>query len=258
MSVFKTNVYFNNFNLSLITGISIYNHDFISSPNRVINKAKLARADKSVLTSAEYSDKTITIQGIACGSDKESTEDAFENLKGVVQIPEGTLRMTQAGLQVEYIGTLQGITHEYFGSKLKFVLTFICSNPIGRNRLITTLIDTSTTDADHTFGITVAGSFKAQPNIKLSYTAIVGGSPSKNIKVLNADSGQGISLTGSFVTSDIIDIDVDNKTVTQNGVIIDYEGVFPTFFPGSRLLQYIDDFTSRTVAIQVTYNKQFA
>lgn len=258
MSVFKTNVYFNNFNLSGIDGVSIYNHDFISSPNRVINKAKLARADKSVLTSAEYSDKTITIEGIACGSDKEGTELAFENLKGIIQIPEGTLRMTQAGLQVEYIGTLQGISHEYFGSKLKFTLTFICSNPIGRNRLITSLIDTSTTDADHTFGITVSGSFKAQPNIHLSYTSITTGTPNKTIRILNADSGQGISLTGTFATADIIDIDVDNKTVTKNGVIIDYEGVFPTFFPGSRLLQYIDDFGARNVAIVVTYNKQFA
>lgn len=255
---FKTSVYFNNFDLSAIPGVSVYDHDFISPPTRVINKAKLARADKSVLTSAEYSEKTVTVDGFVCGINKSDTEDAFETMKGILQIPEGTLRMEQAGLQIEYIGTLNGITHDYYGNTLRFTLSFICSDPIGRNRLTTNLLaSVSNTTADHTYQFTVLGSFKARPNIKLTYSAITGGT-GKTIQVLNSDSQQGIKITGNFTTGDIIDIDVDNQTVTQNATLIDYEGVFPEFYPGLRNFQYIDDMTARTVLIDVTYNKRYA
>jgi hypothetical protein len=255
--MFRTPVYYNNFNLSTLDGIAIYNHNFIDMPKRVLNHAKLARADRSVLTSAEYSEKIVTIQGIASKGTKTDTELAFETLKGVLQIPEGTLRVEVAGSQVEYIGTLNGISKEYFGNKLKFTLSFLCSNPIGSDRTVSTLLDVTNTLATQTWPLTVQGSFKARPNIKVTFTSVTGAT-TKTVQVLNADSGQGISITRTFANGDILDVDVKNNTVTYNGTAQAYDGVFPTFFPGNRTFQYIDDFTARDVAILVTYNKQFA
>lgn len=255
--MYSTPAYFNNFNLSQLPGVSVYDYDFIESPKRNLQYAKLARADKSVLTSAEYSEKTVTITGIVCGSTKNDIEANFETLKGVVQIPEGTLRIENGGLQIEYTGTLNGITHQYMGNKLKFTLSFLCSDPIGRNRLITTLLNVTNTLETQSWPITVLGSFKAQPNIKITFNS-VSGATNKTVQALNADSGQGITVTNTFANGDILDIDVQAKLVTLNTTIIDYGGVFPTFYPGSRSFQYIDDFTSRDVSIEMTYNKQFA
>ncbi len=254
---YKTAVYYNNFNLSTLDGISVYNHDFISMPKRVLNYSKLARADRSVLTSAEYSEKTVTIQGIACTDTKSNTELAFETLKGILQIPDGTLRVEQAGSQVEYIGTLNGISKQYFGNKLKFTLSFLCTNPIGNDRLVSTLLSVTNTLATQTWPLTVLGSFKARPNIKITFNSLTGGT-NKTVSVLNADSGQGIAVTRTFAASDILDINVRDNSVTFNGSEIDYDGVFPTFFPGQRSFQYIDDLTTRNVSIELTYNKQFA
>lgn len=256
--LYKTAVYYNNFNLSTIDGISIYNHNFIGMGNRVLNYQKLARADKSVLTSAEYSDKTIPIKGFACGDDKSATELAFETLKGIIQIPEGTIRVEQAGSQVEYIGTLNGITDmEYFGNKLKFTLQFLCSNPIGSDRLLSTIMTATNTLTSITYPITIEGSFKAQPNIKITFNTVTGAT-TKTVQALNSDSGQGIRVTNTFTNGSILDINVRDKSVTLNGSPVDYDGVFPTFFPGSRAFQYIDDFSTRNVTIELTYNKQFA
>ena len=45
-----------------------------------------------------------------------------------------------------------------------------------------------------------------------------------------------------------------NYTITVNGSNKDFEGIFPTFPPGSQRIGYTDTFSSRNVDITVTYN----
>jgi hypothetical protein len=255
--LYRTQVYYNNFNLSGLPGIAVYNHNFISMPARNLNRAKLARADRSILTSAEYSEKTITVTGIATGDTKNEIEGNFETLKGVLQVPEGIIRVEQAGQQVEYTGTLSAFSTEFLGKHLKFTLSFLCSNPIGRSRLTSTLLDEVTSSASYTHSITVEGSYKALPIIRITFSALTGGT-NKTVQVLNADTGQGISITRDWTAGEILTVDSFNKRVEVDDADVDYGGVFPSFYPGLRSFQYIDDLTTRTVAIEITYNKQYA
>lgn len=256
--LFRTPVFINNFNLSNLPGVAVYNHNFITTPSRNLNRAKLARADRSLLTSAEYTEKTITIEGIVAGSNKNDTELKFETLKGVLQIPESIIRVEQGGLQVEYTGTMNGVTQEYMGRHLKFVISMLCSNPIGRSRLTTTLLTASNENPTYTHSLNVEGSYKALPIIKVTLSSLVDASPNKKIQVLNADTTQGISVTRNWSNGDILTVDSFNKLVEVNDSGVDYDGVFPTFFPGLRSFEYIDDFTDRVADIEITYNKQFA
>jgi phage-related protein len=255
--MFTTSVFFNNFDLALLEGVSIYDHDFIGMPNRDLKSNKLARADRSLLTSAEYTNKPITITGLVCGSDKSDTELNFDALKAVIQVPEGLLRIEQSGSQVEYRGTLNGIAKEYYAKKLKFTLTFLCSNPIGKDQALTSLVDTNNTDSPFTEQFTVLGSFKAEPYFTLNFNTIVDGT-NKTVSLLNAATTQGLRITNDFASGDLLTVDVANKEVTLNGNIIDFSGNYPTYYPGIRSFQYIDDFTDRDVDIKIEYNKAFA
>lgn len=256
--LYRTPVFYNNFNLSNLPGIAVYNHNFIRTPVRDLKRAKLARQDRSLLTSAEYTEKTILIHCIATGANKNEIESNYETLKGVLQVPEGIIRVEQAGQQVEYIGTMSGITdEEWVGKHLQFTINMLCSNPIGRSRITSILLSQSNTTPSFTHSITVEGSSKAQPLIKVTLTDITDGT-NKTIQVLNADTTQGITITRDWADGEILTVDSYNKIVEVDDVEVDYGGIFPTFFPGLRSFQYIDDFTARNVAIEITYNKQYA
>ena len=58
------NVYpvtFNGNELHSVADVFIYDYNAVSLPSRDINMHKLARRSKSVITSSEYTDKTITV-----------------------------------------------------------------------------------------------------------------------------------------------------------------------------------------------------
>lgn len=250
-------VYFNNFDLASLDGVQIYNHDFIGMPNRNISSSKLARSDKSLLTSAEYKDKTVTVDLFVCGTSKSSTEENYDRLKGSIQTSEGTLRIEQGGSQVEYVGTLSGISKEYFGPKLKVTVSFFCSNPIGADQNPTTLLNINNTSATTTELITVGGSFKTFPTYLITFNSLTGGS-AKTVSLLNPATNQGIRILRDWAALDILRVDPVTLDVTVNGVVVDYDGTFPVYYPGSRSFQYIDDMTARNQDILITYNKQYA
>ena len=65
-----------------------------------------------------------------------------------------------------------------------------------------------------------------------------------------------MTVTTPIVESDILIIDSETKTVTKNGVELDYTGVFPVFEPGTN--SYYIDFTGVAVVdIQVTLKKNY-
>jgi len=255
--MYNTPVYFNNFNLSSLQGVRIYNHDFSNMPSRELKSNKIARADKSILTSAEYKDKPVYIYGGVGGATKQEIDQNFDRLKGVVQVNEGVLMIEQGGENVEYTGTLQGIEKQYFGKTLKFTLTFLCSNPIGAATATDTLLNVTNTLVTNTWLLNIEGSFKAEPYFTITITS-GSGFTTKTISLLNGANGQGIRVTRTWSAGDVLVVDSANRVLTVNAVAVDYQGTFPSFFPGARSFQYIDDFTTRNVSINITYNKQYA
>lgn len=255
--LYRTPLYYNNFNLSTFEGIAIYNHDFLSMPSRNLTRSKLARADKSVLTSAEYVEKVIVIQGIATGSNRTEIDTNFERLKGVLQVPEGVIRVGIGNTQVEWTGTLSASSHHFTGKHIVFEFSFLCSNPIGSDRLTSTLLDVTNTNPSAIYTIQVDGSFKALPVFKVLINS-GSGLTNKTIQVLNSNTNQGILVTRTWTAGELLTVDSYNKDVEVDDNFVDYSGVFPSFFPGERSFQYIDDFTTRSVDIDITYKKQYA
>lgn len=257
--IHTTNAYFNNYDLNALPGVEIVNYDVSELPSRVLTANKLARSNRSVLTSAEYETKDVRITGFVGGEDWPTVQENYDRMKGRVQDFEGLVRVGQGDTEVEYTGTLNGISKEYVGPNIKFTLTFKCSNPIGRDsvgrELFTPVVITTST---LTKSFEVEGSFIAQPRFTFVVGAVTGGSTNKSITLLNAATNKGIKITRNWTAGDILTLNSDTMEATVNGTLVDFAGQFPTFYPGTRSLQYIDDFTTRTVTLSSIYTRQYS
>lgn len=77
------------------------------------------------------------------------------------------------------------------------------------------------------------------------------------ISIENDTTGEAISITRTWAKSDVIEVDVANKTVKINGIEEDYDGSFPNFSPGTHNLIITDDFSVRTFTVTVDYTKRY-
>lgn len=256
--MFNIAVYYNNFNLASLPGVKIVNYNVTDLPNRALNNAKLARSNKSILTSAEYSDKTVTITGFIGGDDWIQQQDNFDGLKARVQDVEGIVRVQQGSKSVEYTGTLNAITKEWGGPSLGFTLQFVCSDPIGKDFTTVPLFSPLTiTTATLLQSIVVEGTFIAEPRYTITVNAVTGGT-NKTITLLNSGTGKGIKITRNWVPGDVVSVASDTLEVLSNSQLSDFSGQFPTFLPGARALQYIDDFSTRNITLTATYNRKYS
>lgn len=256
--MFTVATYFNNFDLNTLPGVKITSYDVNNLPSRNLTANKLARANRSLLTSAEYSEKTIYVYGFVGGANLETLQENFDRLKGQVQDVEGLIRVPQGNTEVEYIGTLNGISKSYIGLNINFTLEFKCSNPIGRDSIGSELFTPVTiTTATISQSFTVEGSFIATPRFRLVLTNITDGT-AKSVSLLNSVTGKGIKITRNWADGEILSVNSDTFEVVVDGGPVDFNGQFPTFFPGVRTLQYIDDFTARNITLSAIYTKQYS
>lgn len=256
--MYSTSCYFNGFDINTIDNVTIYNYTSIDLPNRALNISKVARADKSLLTSAEYTGKEIAVFGRISTTDKDDGEQTLDTLKGYLQQPNKGLKLSQSGTYIEWLSTLKDMKTERFGLWLKFVLIFEATNPIGEDEDVETLLNsTGQTTNTSTHSIEVGGSYKATPVITYTLTAVTGGT-SQSVSIGNAEIGQSLTVTRDWTAGDIMTIDCENYEVDVNGVMVDFSGLFPYFYPGTRLISYSDTFSTRTRSIVATYNKKYA
>lgn len=250
-------VKYNNTDLHVISGLSVLDRDVNQLPERNLRIHKLARTDGSVLTTSEYGAKTLVINGVIVLESREATEAAIDQLRGLLASPEGNIDVMVAGATRRFVGTLNSFTTALKGGYCKFSLEFICSIPFGVEIDTVTLHDAEANTASSAeFPMAIEGSYKAEPYIQITYSAITGGTDA-TVSVYNNADGIGLEVTRDWTTGDVLEIDGANKTVRVNGVDVARSGRFPSFLPGSRILGYSDTFTTRTMALTTTYQKRY-
>lgn len=256
MALTDSQVFFGGNDLSAIVGASLIDHDFNRLPSREIRTYKLARANKSVTTSAEYASKEVTVGFHLRGCDRGEAEAVLNDLKSYLRPVSKPLIVSQGGLDVIYNGsTLNEVNMSWFSNKIILSLVFNVADPIGYEDATSTLLSETVTNSTASISVDVDGSFDIEPRIILDYAGITGGS-AQQISVKNEETGQGITLTGDFTTGDTIEIDSAEQTVIMNGANLDFSGNFPVWPPNNGAFGYVDTFTTRTVDIIVTYEKR--
>lgn len=250
----KYTVMFAGNDLSAITGLDLENHDFNQLPNRDIQIYKLARRDKSVITSAEYTNKEIPINFYACGGSRAGTEDVITQLKSLTQSQNALLVVSQGGDTVEYTATMNELRINWIGTSAEITLVFIASDPVGKNSTAIDFIpSTNITSASGSYAAIVLGSATVYPIFDLTITAVTGGTAA-SITILNALTSQGITITRDWTAGELVEINSEEMTATVDGDVVDFTGMFPQFTSGTQQIQYLDTFATRDITLSATYN----
>ena len=248
-------VIFNSNNLGEVDGVWLYYYNATDLPDRDINIHKLARRSLSIVTSAEYTQKTIPVMMRVCSGSRQATEDTITRIKGLLQPQNGELIVYQSGEDFKYTATMNEFNIEWVGTSAYVVIVFIASTPIAEAVDTDIMTNFNTTLASDGSSFIVNGSYIAEPIINVTINSVTGGSGS-SVSIFNASTNQGITVTGNFTAGSQLEIDCSQYTVRLNGVNMDFEGLFPTFPPGAQRIGYSDTFTTRDVDVTVTYNKQ--
>ena len=245
-------VSFNSNDISDIPGVWLYNYDATTLPERDIKIHKIARRSLSIITSAEYSQKSIPVFMRVCSGSRQDTEATLTEIKGLLQPQNGALEVEQSGEQYQYTATMNEFNIEWDGSYAYVTIVFIASTPVAESVGTNTLFNFSTTLSSDGSSFIVGGSYIAEPIINVVYSAVTGGTGS--MSVFNASTNQGIVISGNFTNGTIVEIDSSAYTVLVNGISTDFEGLFPVFPPGSQRVGYSDTFSTRTVTLSGTAN----
>lgn len=249
-------VAFNGNRIDTVPGVDLYNYDFTGLPERDIKIHKLARRSKSIITSAEYTQKSIPIWLDICAGNKQATEATVTRLKSLIQAPNGKLEVLQGGLEVEYTATMNEFGIQWKANHAYVNIVFVASTPVGTSNATENLVNITGITmpaANQTF--TVNGSFAAEPNITVVINTVTGGTGG-TISLTNAINNQGISVTSNYTNGSVLVVDCEEMTVTLNGANLDFDGLFPVFPPGSQQIAYSDTFTTRSVDLTATYRQR--
>ena len=247
------NVIFNSNNLAQVNGVWLYNYTATDLPQRDIKIHKLARRSLSIITSSEYTQKAIPVLMRVCSGGRQDTEATLTEVKGLLQAQNGTLEIEQSGIEVKYTATMNEFDIEWDRSTAYVTIIFLASTPIATASELTNLANLGVTTPSASTSFTVGGSYLAEPYITITINSVTGGT-GQSLSVFNGSTNQGITITGNFANSDIIEIDSRELVVTHNGANIDFDGLFPTFPPGAQTLGYTDTFSTRNIDIDVKYN----
>lgn len=239
--------------LNDIPGVIVHYHNFTDLPDREITMSKLARRDLSIITSAEYSSKPLTIQLKVCSGGRSDTEATIRQLKSLIQSVNAPVIALQGGLEIRYTATLRSFSTTWIGGATAMVtIGLIASDPIGYETSTTELLDVNTTASTANFSQVIGGSYTIQPIFTVTVNDVTDGTASI-ITIRNAKTGQGISVTRDWIDDDILSINSATKQISVNGDPVDFTGLFPTFSTGTQIVGYVDNFGDRDVNILGTY-----
>lgn len=249
---------FDSTDLSTLDNVTITAVKAYDTPERELRIHKIARADKSILTSAEYSSRPIIVEGVIGADNYLELTQNLNTLNSKIQTQNAQVSYEQAGISLIYEEvTLDSMKTKIRGGSCDFSIVFVASNPIpyesGSNQMLQPQHFTASASS---YAINNTGSYTALPVISVTISLLTGGT-TKQVVLTNSVLGQGITITRTWTAGDVISIDCMEKTVMVNGTAVDYTGIFPEFAPGSGSIGYTDTLTTRSGKISVTYNRRF-
>lgn len=246
----------NNFNQ--VPGLLVTSRGDLEPGDRMVNQYKLARTNKSVLTTAEFQNKPITIEVEITRPSRGELRTSIDMLNSLLTEVEAVLDILQDGIVRRYTATVKSVKiAESWGGYAKVGISFACSDPFGYDDSATQILDSVASSSGNTsFQAAIGGSFAVEPVIIVEFSSVTGAA-SNTVQVYNTQNGIGISVTRTWASTDTLEINGNDKKVRINGSEINPTGKIPSFIPGLRQIGYVDDFSARSYAISAYYTKRY-
>lgn len=232
--------------------------DYSSSAPRNLQSEALAATDGGVYVQSLFRQKSIVVTGFIRGETQEVFDDTLDYFQSLVNLPQKALDLQHSSSTRRYIATAQNvsISNQNGLNFCTFSVEFLCSDPFGKDISATTLLNDSTTLGSYNSSFTVEGSYSALPVITITLSSVTDGT-AKQVSIFNGADFSGITIIRNWTSGDDITIDSVNKEVKVNGALVEFSGSFLEFDLGSAILQYVDNFTARSVAITGEYFKRY-
>ena len=249
------------FNKTTNVGIATNVIEHTNLPEKIAALFARADADGSTIPNINYPSKKVSIGGIIKGSTQADLDSRIDTFKGYFTGKDKNLDIAFGSSTRRYIATANtvSIIRQQKALFATFAIEFICTNPFGLDTSTTNLwtVKTAFSSATFTETPTVGGNAPFQlPVITITINSLTGAGD--YVQISNDNNNQEMLIYGlSLAAADIIVIDCVERTVTINGIDVDYYGTFLELEPGANSITYTDGFTTRSIDISAVYTKRW-
>lgn len=248
------------FNPATNVGILTNSIEHTNIPDKIAVLYARADADGSSIPAINYPSKKVSIAGIIKGSSQPDLDSRIDTFKGYFIGKNKNLDIVYGASTRRYIATANTISvvREQKALYATFAVEFICTNPFGLDTTATSLFsELNYTSAVYTATPTIGGNAPLQmPIVTITIDALTGAGD--YVQISNDDNNQQILIYGLGLSAgDVIIIDSSTRTVTLNGVSVDFLGTFLALTPGTSSITYTDGFDTRQVDITAEYYKMY-
>lgn len=233
--------------------------DAFSAPPRSISSAELARFDGAVELFRRYGSRNISLSGWLVEDSITSNDELMDQLKLYLN-RTGNLDIGFAGGTRRWYGTMQNVVINQDNgevSKAQWSAQLFCANPFATDTTSAELFNVTTTDGSKIQGLSALGTAYAIPVIEVTITAISPNNSDVTMTFGNPGESRLLSITRTFTAGDTITINPLTGQVFHNTTLVEADGQFPIWVPGSGTFEYGDTAATRNVTIVATYEKRF-
>lgn len=245
VSVTADNIIFDGFSLQN-DNIIISEANFEDSGASEFNWYPIPRLDGNGFLSRFWRKKTIVLKGIVKDTTKALLDARIDEIKRECYGTEWTFEYVDANGRRKITATLSraDFDRQHFHITFcPFVLTFETNEAFWYDE-INESNSVSAVTGNFIDSLSVGGSAPSQPQVYFvlnSATAITAISFTAN--------GRTITVTESFASGDVLEINSQSKTVTKNAVEVDYTGTFPELLPWPNAVNY--NFTGTAINTEI-------
>lgn len=234
--------------------------DHTDTPDQVGELFNIADANASVIPAINYPSKHIPFGGAIKGSSQADLDSRIDTFKGYFNGKDKNLDIAYGSATRRYIATKNALTISRKQNALfaTFAGEFICTNPFGIETSSTSLFSSlNQTSASKNFTPTIGGSAPFQlPIITLTIDSLTG--TADYISIANDNNGQQMLLFGlGLANGDVIVVDCEQREVTINGNVVDYQGTFLELEPGASSITISNAFTTCQIDYVGVYYKRY-
>lgn len=249
-------VYFNSNDLGAIENFAITDVRVEGVANRTLYDAKIANADKSVVSGANWHSKRIEIIGVISNTDKSGMETTIGTILSKCQELNKVLQLPYGGETKQFTASYETIeVRNPVGGFAEIGITFLATDPFAYDTTYTTVVTSNNlTTNNQSFGLTISEGFVQLPVITITIDSVTGSTA--DLYFSNLTNDENITINRTWTANEVLVIDSENMTVKVDGVEVDYSGYIPFLSNGYNSLWYSDEFTTRQVDISVKYRKR--
>jgi len=250
------NISINNYNLDLTNDIVVKKLEHDSMPIRDFTLQELARRDKAMIVSSQYTPKKIIIEGQIKGDNMDDLEVNIDTFKKSIAGTSITFAIQYASGTRNYTVALSSFTisrESFHINYVPFTLELTATDPMGYGTSYTKSWDgVTTSEYDCTF--TALGSVYPEPIITVTINTETN---MGLLKIKNVTTGDEIQLSMDYTAGDEIVLSMITDSFTVNGTAVDFAGKIPEFVTGENKLTATFTGDARNIDMDLTYQAKY-